>query len=163
MKVKRQKTFLTTIDKKGKLDPIDSRQFVKFLKENHSHNLILKCEAFSPKDSKFRSSAQNAYYWGIVIASITDAMNEQGNNFINDDVHEFMKNEIGLRHRMRIGGSDVYRDVIRSTRKYTTAEFEEYMEACRAWAAEYLNIQIPLPKEGLLYEQNKSRKGYTSH
>jgi hypothetical protein len=38
-------------------------------------------------------------------------------------------------------------EILKSTAKYTTTEFEHSMERARAWAAEY-GVQLPFPNEG---------------
>src|SRR4051812_17833035 len=44
---------------------------------------------------KTRSQSQNAYYWGCVIPPIVNMFNEQGNNVDAEQVHEFLKDEVG--------------------------------------------------------------------
>lgn len=94
---------------------------------------------------KKRSDLQNAYYWGVVIKDITNAINNEGNNYSNSQVHELLKSELGF-HDL-IGISTFQKEVVRSTTKYTTKEFEDYLERCRAWAVDVLNIDIQLPKK----------------
>lgn len=94
---------------------------------------------------KKRSDLQNAYYWGVVINYITDAINILGNNLNPDQVHELLKLEIGINTTFFVKG--VKKNIVKSTTKYTTLEFEEYLEKCRIWALDMLNINIPLPNE----------------
>ncbi len=91
-----------------------------------------------------RTAAQNAYYWGVVVAMISEGT---GND--PDVVHEALKSmfnpvrftyldKVGEFHETRIGGSTAVKSL---------DAFAEYLEACRMWAAQELGIVIPDPGE----------------
>jgi len=72
-----------------------------------------------------RSSAENKYYFGVVIKMIAD---ETGN--IEFDVHSEMKAMFCM-----------------DTTRISIEQFEIYCEKIRIWALTFLNLRIPLPRE----------------
>lgn len=96
--------------------------------------------------SKKRSLNQNSYYWGVVIAMVREFVNELGNDMDEDEVHEFLKRHVGkLATMIKLPDGSVTK-ALRSTRKLTPGEFEEYLEKIRAWAAEF-GLIVPFPGE----------------
>lgn len=96
-----------------------------------------------------RSEQQNKYYWGVVVELIRLAINEiNGENFTKEDIHDFLKERFleGLEIHAATGE---LLNIRKSTTDNTTTKQEEYHEQCRQFAAEYLNIEIPLPNEKL--------------
>ena len=87
---------------------------------------------------KKRSLKQDRYYFGVVVAMIGEAIGE-------DDplaIHEVLKHECNY----YLAGDFEVR-VPLSTKKLTTAEFEDYLERVRRWAAIFLSLYIPMPNE----------------
>lgn len=99
---------------------------------------------------KTRSLSQNAYYFGVVIPAVQAVFNEAGNNLDSEDVHAFLKSEIGkMTIYVRMPNGE-FRPIVGSTKTMTTTEFEEYLEKIRAWAADPvagLGVTIALPNE----------------
>ncbi len=99
--------------------------------------------------SKFkrqRSRRQNAYYWGVIVVHVFDMFVEHGNDVSKDDVHQFLKSEIGKLYKEIEGPGGEVHTIIRSSTELSTVEWEDYTEKCRAWAAS-IGRQIPLPNE----------------
>lgn len=95
---------------------------------------------------KPRSNNANRYYWGVVIPLITAFFRGHGNYVDDEDTHEFLKLRVGkLAQVIVLPDGEVVKG-LGSTAKLTTAEFEQYLERIRAWAAEYSMI-VPLPNE----------------
>jgi hypothetical protein len=89
-----------------------------------------------------RSQAQNRWYFGVIVKSISDCT-----GYDPLEVHELLKEKFlpktlalpdkhGEANEFVIGGS---------TSKLNKVEFGEYCEAVRRWAAESLSIDIPDP------------------
>lgn len=104
---------------------------------------------------KQRSSPQNRYYWGVVVPSILVAFIEIGNDLQQDNpehlemVHGFLKDKF-LHNGIEISNAHGEAEHLPpSTARLSTIEQEEYHEDIRRWAAEYLNVVIPLPNEQL--------------
>lgn len=95
-----------------------------------------------------RSNSQNAYYHGCVVPIIVDLLREYGNDADADIAHAFCKDMFlppaGIK-KVRVGKMT---HESRSTTWLNTAEFEEFLERIRVFAAEN-GYQILLPNEGL--------------
>lgn len=93
---------------------------------------------------KARSLNQNAYYHGIIVRLVMDAMGEDDPEI----AHEVLKFQCNSEVRTIGKGEDrrEYRHPL-STALLSTAEFEAYTERCRKFAAEFFGIYIPLPHE----------------
>ena len=95
---------------------------------------------------KKRTNPQNRYYRGVVVEMITIAINELGNDFDNETVHEYLKS-LFLKKTKEIinkeSGEVTIIEYIQSTTKLTTIEFESYIESCKRYAAETFNLFIP--------------------
>lgn len=106
------------------------------------------CEITVTFGSK-RSSKQNSYYHAVIVGLITSAINEQqGENFTNDEIHNFLKNRfIQGKEIANQNGEVIY--IRKSTTDNSTTMQEEYHDQCRTFAMEFLNTYIPLPNEKL--------------
>lgn len=90
-----------------------------------------------------RSLNQNAWYWGVIVEAISDHT-----GYTADEIHELLKAKfIPKRLAVLAGNGDIVDEFVMggSTRKMNTAEFGEYCEAIRRWAADTLDINIPDP------------------
>lgn len=95
---------------------------------------------------KTRSLSQNSYYWGYVIPPIVNMFNEHGNNVDAEQVHEFLKDEVGKLSQMVTLPDGELKKVSGSSALLKTMEFEEYLLKVRMWAQEW-SVFIPLPNE----------------
>lgn len=96
-----------------------------------------------------RSLQQNNYYFGVIVELIRLAINESnGENFTKEDIHEFLKERFLEGKEIHAATGELL-NIRKSTTDNTTTKQEEYHEQCRQFAAEYLNIEIPLPNENL--------------
>ncbi len=93
-----------------------------------------------------RSTNQNAYYWGVVVLRVTAMFREAGNYVDDNDVHEFLKANVGKLKQNFVTPDGEVLSGPASTAKLTTTEFEVYLEKVRAWAAQW-GCEIPLPHE----------------
>lgn len=107
--------------------------------------------SFSQK-KKPRSNPQNAYYWGVVIDLICQAMNEAGDLVKPQEVHEFLKHRFLKIQKIDIETGELLYEYSRSTTDLSTFEFSEYVERCVQFAAEFLNIEIAMPGEQIKIE-----------
>lgn len=95
---------------------------------------------------KKRSLSQNAYYWAVAIPPIVNLFNQSGNNVDAEQVHEFLKAEVGKLNETIILPNGEMKTISGSSAVLKTTDFEEYLEKVRAWAAEW-EVIIPLPNE----------------
>lgn len=97
-----------------------------------------------------RSNAQNRYLFGVVYTELRYAINELGNNFSLEDIHEFCKNNFNKKELSNgegevigyIGGSTIM----------SKEDFSIYLDKIFLFANEYLGITIPLPGENLEFK-----------
>jgi len=87
-----------------------------------------------------RSTDQNRYYWGVVLKMISD---ETG--YETTEVHEILKSEFLKIDEKEINGKAY--SIYSSTASLNTADFEDYLEKCRRFAAMNLQLVILLPNE----------------
>ena len=97
-----------------------------------------------------RSNNQNAYYWGVIIPIIQEALYDawgevRGKEF----VHELLKANCGYKEIVNESSGEIVR-VPKSTTENTTTEQEVYHDACRLFAKDMFNVEIPLPNEELI-------------
>lgn len=120
----------------GKFIPMDKRIFRQafFCHEGKEVDLTVK------RHRENRSANQNAFYWGVVVPMIGEAIGEQD----PEAVHEVLKVEHNY-YMATVGKKEIR--VPLSTAELTTTEFEEYLERIRRWASEWLSLYIPMPGE----------------
>lgn len=86
-----------------------------------------------------RTLSQNAYYWGVVIKTISDHIGDHPH-----DVHGWYKKTFAVTFREYNG--IVYEDS-KSTGEMHKKEFMDYVEMIRMHALEEHGLDIPLPQE----------------
>lgn len=102
---------------------------------------------------KTRSLNLNAFYWGFVVAPVTRMMREAGNYVDDEEVHEFLKREIGGLSQVIVLPDGEIKKAPGSTKKMTGSEMVLYIEKIRAWAADF-GCVIAFPNE---YPQPQSK------
>ena len=126
----------------GKMVLNERATFLKLLQPLKGREIELVVK----RRSKTRSGYQNAYYWGVVINIVTEALVDLGNNVTHEDAHEFLKANFNYSEILNERTGEVMR-VPRSTTELSTIEFSEYIEKIAQWASEWLKINIPEPNE----------------
>ena len=87
-----------------------------------------------------RSIYQNSYYWCVIIDLSCEV-----SGYSQAEQHEVFKQEILGSKEVEYNGKIHY--ITNSTAKLNTSQFEDFAEHCRAIAAEWYEIMIPLPNE----------------
>ena len=87
------------------------------------------------KRKQIRSLQQNAYYHSVICKLISDHT-----GYEHEEMHQILA-------EMFLSYEKDGRSFTRSTTKLKTAEFEDYLERCRRWAAMELQVYCPLPNE----------------
>lgn len=118
----------------------------KIFEELTDGRYVLKIE----KRNK-RSLRQNAYYFGCIVPLVKEGLVSNGFDDVKDesDAHEILKHLFLKRKMINRETEDVI-EVVGSTKKLSTVEFNFFIEEIIKWGAEYLNIQIPFPNEQIL-------------
>ena len=89
---------------------------------------------------KRRSQEQNAYLWGVVYKTLTDATGNAA-----DDLHTYFLGEWAGWETINVMGS-LRRVPVRRSSKMTTVEFSEYVAFIQQRAAETVGVFIPDPE-----------------
>ena len=96
---------------------------------------------------KRRSNRQNRYYNGVILPKIHDMMRDAGVTISRKACHEWLKKRVGnLVVNFELPDGTI-EEVTRSSAELSTQEWEDFMLACRVWAAEW-GLDIPPPNEG---------------
>jgi hypothetical protein len=94
-----------------------------------------------------RSVQANAYYWGVVLAALSEHT-----GYTVDELHDICK-ALFLPKRLALnnGNGEVVGEFVLggSTRTLNTNEFYEYVERVRQWASETLDCYVPDPNEAI--------------
>ena len=92
-----------------------------------------------------RSQSQNAYYWGVVLPYVLEAVNNEGNEWSLDELHEFLKNEFLKEFKtIIIDSTERKHRIIKGTSELDTKEFTDYIDKIVRWSAEQFGCQIPI-------------------
>ena len=126
--------FFGTV-KGGKLTLENSDRFSEYLASLEDKEVCL----WVKKAEYARSTAENRYYWGVVVRLVAEEM-----GLIPDEAHEFLKS---LFLKVGIEANGKRWEVTKSTADLSIADFEDYCEKCRLWAGNELNCVIPFPNE----------------
>ena len=100
---------------------------------------LIKIESFKNK----RSISQNNYYWGVVLKYVAV---ETG--FTVDEAHQVLTKQFLGYEKVNSKTGEII-DLVKSTKKLSTVDFEEYLERVRQWALNFLDCKIPLPNESI--------------
>lgn len=105
-------------------------------------------------DRPKRSTAQNSYWWGIIIPHVVVGLRETGVGWMdpNSKEHREIAHEMLLRKflnngevlRLADGTEFIGRS---SSTRLTTEEMTQLIETVRNWALEFLGMHIPTPDE----------------
>lgn len=96
-------------------------------------------EVVVSRKKRAKTQPQLAYYWAVVVKMIAD---ETGDD--TDSTHSLLKS-MHLKS-YKIVNKKRY-TVIGSVSKLTTVRMIEYLDKCKRWAAQELNIYIPDPSK----------------
>jgi hypothetical protein len=111
----------------------------KLLRSKRDCELVLVLE----KKHATRSLAQNAFYFGVVLACISEYT-----GYTTDELHEFCKARF-LPKRITLAdkNGEVTEEIVigTSTTTLNKVQFSDYIEDIRKWAAETLDLNIPNP------------------
>ena len=99
------------------------------------------------KKKNKRSTKQNSYYHGVVVAEVRHGLLEIGYQMTSDETHEFLKQKFN--NTQIVNKDGIVIDVPRSTTELNKSEFSEYVERIARFAAEYLSVVIPMPNQDL--------------
>lgn len=128
---------------KLRIDSDAQPMFLERISKYPGRNVVVTVDI----ESKKRSVQENRYYYGVVVALVQEALlNEWGESLTKEETHELLKQQCNWKELVNDSTGESLK-VPQSTTDLTTVEFEDYLERCRRFAFEYLNVSIPLPNE----------------
>jgi len=131
--MKQTAIFSGTIGSNGKLklEPEDRAKFDRMCSLLIGKRVELSMRKFTKK----RSLAQNAWYWGLLIPTLSEHL-----GYDAAETHEALKFKFLRVH------IDAELETTRSSASLTTEEYSKFMEDCQRLAAEY-GCDVPMPNE----------------
>jgi hypothetical protein len=106
-------------------------------------------EIIIKEKKKYRTSPQNAYYFGVIIPLTVNAIyNEWGEVWSKEKAHEFFKSRFLFEERVNEQTAEIIQ-IPKSTTDNTTLEQEEYHNKCVEFLKEWFNVEVPLPNENI--------------
>lgn len=95
-----------------------------------------------------RSLPQNAYYHGVIVPLVKNGLKDIGYNEVrtNEDAHECLK-YLFLKKQIPNENTGEVIEILGSTAKLTTTEFNLFIEQVAQWCSEYLGFVLPMPNE----------------
>jgi len=116
----------------------DKQTLFSYLKELGT-DYIVKVK----KQRNNRSNMQNNYYWACIVQPLA---NEIG--YFPDEMHDILKVKFASQwESIDINDKQVGLQVVNSSARMNTKEFEVYAEQIRIWALTELGIRLMLPNE----------------
>tara|TARA_R100000742_G_C4259170_1_gene77014 strand:- start:455 stop:835 length:381 start_codon:yes stop_codon:yes gene_type:complete len=116
----------------------DKQSLINYLKEL-GNDYIVEVK----KQRNNRSNMQNNYYWACIVQPLA---NEIG--YFPDEMHDILKVKFASQwESIDINDKQVGLQVINSSARMNTKEFEVYAEQIRIWALTELGIRLMLPNE----------------
>lgn len=118
-------------------------QLKDIIKSFEGQNVVISIE----KVKKKRSNPQNAYYYGVIIPIMRNALKDAGYIMTNESVHDMLKLRF-LKETILLNedtGECIER--IKSTTELSTSGMMDYFAEITVFAAEYFNVQVPEPNE----------------
>ncbi len=116
----------------------DKQSLINYLKEL-GNDYIVEVK----KQRNNRSNMQNNYYWACIVQPLA---NEIG--YFPDEMHDILKVKFASQwESIDINDKQVGLQVVNSSARMNTKEFEVYAEQIRIWALTELGIRLMLPNE----------------
>lgn len=115
---------------------------MEILKAHEGHILDV---TFKRRRNK-RSTKQNNYYWGVIVAIFQNCLIEEWDEIKSkDEVHEFLKHNCNYEEILNEKTGQIIRKV-KGASENNTVEESMYHKKCRQLAYDYFNTIIPEPE-----------------
>ena len=116
----------------------DKQTLFNYLKHLES-DYIVKVK----KQRNNRSNMQNNYYWACIVQPLAEEL-----GYFPDEMHDTLKVKFASEWQsIEINNRQVGLQVINSSARMNTGEFELYAEQIRIWALTELDIRLMMPDE----------------
>ena len=119
-------------------DNKDKQSLINYLKEL-GNDYIVEVK----KQRNNRSNMQNNYYWACIVQPLASEL-----GYFPDEMHDCLKIKFASEWQsIEINERQVGLQVISSSARMNTKEFEVYADQIRIWALTELGIRLMLPNE----------------
>ena len=119
-------------------DNRDKQSLFSYLKELENDYIVSV-----KKQRNNRSNMQNNYYWACIVQPLASEL-----GYFPDEMHDCLKVKFSSEWQsLEINDKQVGLQVINSSARMNTGEFELYAEQIRIWALSELGIRLMLPNE----------------
>jgi len=116
----------------------DKQSLINYLKEL-GNDYIVKVK----KQRNNRSNMQNNYYWACIVQPLGESL-----GYFPDEMHDTLKVKFAtVWQSIEINERQIGLQVVNSTARMNSKEFEIYAEQIRIWALTELGIRLMLPNE----------------
>jgi hypothetical protein len=116
----------------------DKQSLINYLKELENDYIV-----DVKKQRNNRSNMQNNYYWACIVQPLASEL-----GYFPDEMHDCLKVKFASEWQsIEINDKQVGLQVINSSARMNTGEFELYAEQIRIWALSELGIRLMLPNE----------------
>jgi hypothetical protein len=116
----------------------DKQSLINYLKELENDYIVSV-----KKQRNNRSNMQNNYYWACIVQPLASEL-----GYFPDEMHDCLKVKFASEWQsIDINDRQVGLQVINSSARMNTKDFEVYAEQIRIWALSELGIRLMLPNE----------------
>jgi len=119
-------------------DNKDKQSLINYLKELENDYIVEV-----KKQRNNRSNMQNSYYWKCIVQGLAEEL-----GYFPDEMHDILKVKFSSEWQsVMVNDKTVGIQMVNSTARMNTGEFELYAEQIRIWALTELGIRLMLPNE----------------
>jgi hypothetical protein len=116
----------------------DKQSLINYLKELENDYIV-----DVKKQRNNRSNMQNNYYWACIVQPLASEL-----GYFPDELHDCLKVKFASEWQsIEINEKQIGLQVVNSSARMNTKEFELYAEQIRIWALSELSIRLMLPNE----------------
>ena len=116
----------------------DKQSLINYLKELENDYIV-----DVKKQRNNRSNMQNNYYWACIVQPLASEL-----GYFPDEMHDCLKVKFASEWQsIEINERLVGLQIVNSSARMNTKDFEVYAEQIRIWALSELNIRLMLPNE----------------
>jgi len=119
-------------------DKQDKQSLINYLKELENDYIV-----DVKKQRNNRSNMQNSYYWKCIVQGLAEEL-----GYFPDEMHEILKVKFASEWQsIEIHDKTIGLQVVKSSARMNTKEFEVYADQIRIWALTELGIRLMMPNE----------------
>ena len=116
----------------------DKQSLINYLKELENDYIV-----DVKKQRNNRSNMQNSYYWKCIVQGLAEEL-----GYFPDEMHDILKVKFSSEWQsVMVNDKTVGIQMVNSTARMNTGEFELYAEQIRIWALTELGIRLMMPNE----------------